>query len=103
MLKRVKFGGGEDVKAGFYWNLREWEANIIPREGGVLKGGEEARYLRVPLPVLLFAAPVMGAAYAMFLPFIGFAMVAMYLAGRLKAIFTTTPPAREAANTKKAA
>jgi hypothetical protein len=35
----------------------------------------------------------MGAAYAMFLPFIGFAMVAMFLTGRLKALFTTTPPA----------
>jgi hypothetical protein len=97
MLKRFRYAGGDVVKAGFYWNLREWEANIIPREGGVLKGAEEARYARVPLPVLLVVAPLMGAAYAMFLPFIGFAMVAMFLAGRLKALFTTTPPADAAA------
>lgn len=93
MLKRFRFAGGEQVKAGFYWNLREWEANIIPREGGVLAAKDDARYVRVPLPVLLFIAPLMGAAYAMFLPFIGFAMVAMYLAGLVKALFRTTPPA----------
>ena len=93
MLKRLRFAGGEQVKAGFYWNLREWEANIIPREGGVLAAKDDARYVRVPLPVLLFIAPLMGAAYAMFLPFIGFAMVAMYLAGLVKGLFRTRPPA----------
>lgn len=102
MLKRIRFAGGEQVKPGFYWNLREWEASVIPREGGVLKGAEEARYVRVPLPVLLFVAPLMGAAYAMFLPFIGFAMVAMYLVGLVKRLFTTTPPAQEADHTRAA-
>lgn len=103
MLKRLRYAGGEQVKAGFYWNLREWEAQIVPAAGGPLKGDVEARYLRVPLLMLLFVAPLMGAAYAMFLPFIGFAMVAMYLVGRLKALFTTTPPAKEAANHERAA
>lgn len=103
MLKRYRFSGGEHVKAGFYWNLREWEANIIPREGGLLKGGQDSQYARIPLPILLFVAPLMGAAYAMFLPFIGFAMVAMYLVGLLKRSFTTTPPAKEATDHKQAA
>ncbi len=103
MLKRFRFAGGEHVKAGFYWNLREWEANIVPREGGILTAKDDARYVRVPLPVLLVVAPVMGAAYAMFLPFIGFAMVAMYLAGLVKRLFTTTPPAKEAADQTRAA
>ena len=103
MLKRLRYTGGEAVKAGFYWNLREWEANVIPREGGPLKGSADARYVRVPLPVLLVLAPIMGAAYAMFLPFIGFAMLAAFLAGRLKALFTTTPPAEAAGSGKRAA
>jgi hypothetical protein len=34
--------------------------------------------------------------YAFSLPFIGFAMVLMYLAGRLRSLFSTTPPASEA-------
>ena len=102
MLKRLRFVGGEIVKAGFYWNVREWEAQVVPREGGPLKGGPDERYLRVPLPLLLLLAPLMGAAYAMFLPFIGFAMLAAFLVGRLKTLFRTTPPA-EAPGGRRAA
>lgn len=45
---------------------------------------------------LLVLAPLMGAAYAFFLPFIGFAMLVMFLAGKLRAMFSTTPPAADA-------
>lgn len=90
--------GGEAVKFGFYWNVAEWEAQIVPAGGGTLKGGETAKYVRLPLVALLIVAPLMGAAYAMFLPFIGFAMLAMFLMGRLKAPETRMdPPAAEAA------
>ena len=43
----------------------------------------------------IYSGPVaiMGAAYAMFLPFIGIAMVVMYLMGRLRAPRLSTPPA----------
>ena len=85
--------GGEKVGAGFYWNVRELEAEIVPPGGGVLKGTGEDAYVRLPLLVVLIVAPIMGAVYAFFLPFIGFAMVLMYLAGRLRRLFTTTPPA----------
>jgi hypothetical protein len=90
MLK--KYTGGEVVKAGFYWNLREWDAHIAPREGGPLPGGPEAKYIRMPLLALLVVAPTMGAVYAFFLPFIGFAMLAGYLTGRLRRPASTTPP-----------
>ncbi len=102
MLTRLRFAGGEIVKAGFYWNLREWEAQVVPREGGPLKGGRDDRYMRAPLPLLLFLAPLMGAAYAMFLPFIGFAMLVAFVAGRVKTLFRTTPPA-EAPGGRRAA
>jgi hypothetical protein len=91
-----KFSGGDSVRFGFYWNLREWSAQIVPKEGGVLEGTNSVVYLRLPLLALLVLAPLMGAVYAFFLPFIGFAMVLMYLAGRLRSLVTTTPPASEA-------
>jgi hypothetical protein len=91
----LKGKGGDRVPAGFYWNAREWEAQVVPREGAVLNGGGETMYVRLPLWALLVLAPLMGAAFAMFLPFIGFAMVLMYLAGRLRRMFSTTPPAAE--------
>ena len=37
------------------------------------------RYLKVPVIALLVLAPLMGAVYAMFLPFIGFAMLFTFL------------------------
>ena len=71
--------GGEHVRFGFYWNLAEWEAQIVPAAGGDLKGTTDDKYIRLPLLALLVIAPLMGAAYAFFLPFIGFAMLAYYI------------------------
>lgn len=74
----LRHQGGEQVKAGFYFNAQSWEITTLSGQGGVLAGTTDTRFLRLPLPVLLVAAPLMGAAFAMFLPFIGFAMVADY-------------------------
>jgi len=91
-----KHKGGDQVTFGFYWNRTEWEAQIVPAGGGVLKGDAEVRYLRMPALALLVVMPLMGAAYAMFLPFIGIAMFVGFLFGRLRAALTgTTPPAVE--------
>jgi hypothetical protein len=94
----TKYMGGEHVKAGFYWNFAEWNAHIAPPEGGPLPGKPDAAYVRLPLLAVLVLAPAMGALYAFFLPFIGFAMLVAYLAGRLRRP-ATTPPAVEAAGT----
>ena len=72
------YKGGETVKAGFYWNRGKWGAEIVPPEGGALPGNEETIYNRIAWPVLLVAAPVMGGAFAMFLPFIGVAMLVQF-------------------------
>lgn len=88
-----KFSGGDNVRFGFYWNVKEWEAQIVPKEGGELKGSRGLSYVRLPLVAILMLAPLMGALYAFFLPFIGIAMVLMFLAGKLRGLFRTTPPA----------
>ena len=89
----LKHKGGDTVKAGFYWHVREWAATIVPPEGGPLPGDDNELYVRMPLPVLLVLAPAMGAIFAIFLPFIGLAMLATFLTGRMKK--THTPPAVE--------
>jgi hypothetical protein len=76
MAKRI---GGTAAKSGFYWNLAKWEMTVVPKQGGVLPGGGGDTYLKVPVLGLLVLAPMMGAAYAMFLPFIGFAMLFTFL------------------------
>jgi hypothetical protein len=97
MTKRT---GGTPAKNGFYWNLGKWEMTMVPKQGGILPGGAGDRYLKVPVLALLVAAPLMGAAYAMFLPFIGFAMLFTFLgkkalamgrSGAVDAAATMTP------------
>ena len=72
--------GGTAAKSGFYWNLGKWEMAMIPKQGGILPGDAGEKYLRVPVVALLVLAPMMGAIYAMFLPFIGFALLFTFLA-----------------------
>ena len=74
----TKYNGGDTVKAGFYWNRGAWGVELIPAAGGTLPGAAETRYLRVPWPILLVIAPVMGCAFAMFLPFIGIEMLVQF-------------------------
>ena len=69
-----RYLGGTKVQGGYYWHVGTWEIATVRGETGTLPGGPQDRYLHAPLPVLFVAAPVMGAAFAMFLPFIGFAM-----------------------------
>jgi len=76
----TKYTAGDTVKAGFYWNRGEWGAEIVPAGGGALPGTAGDVYYRIGWPVLLVAAPLMGGAFAMFLPFIGIAFLVRYAA-----------------------
>jgi hypothetical protein len=60
--------GGMAVRTGFYWNLRGWQLLTVPKQGGLLPGGIDDRYVRVPVLLMLL------------LPFIGFAMLASFVA-----------------------
>jgi len=84
MASRV---GGTTVKAGFYWNPKEWAIVTIEGPGGNLPGTPADRYMRIPVLAMLLAAPVMGGLFVMFLPLIGFALVLQHLA-RLTATAT---------------
>ena len=54
------YTGGDTVKAGFYWNRAQFGAEIVPAAGAALAGAPDVVYYRLPWPVLLVAAPVMG-------------------------------------------
>ncbi len=69
--------GGTKVPAGFYFNKSNWEiVTVSGKKGGVLPGDAEAGYLKIPAVAMLAAAPVLGAAFVIFLPVIGFALLA---------------------------
>ena len=73
MLK-IRHIGGERGGRGNYWNFSTGERVSIETEG-VLAGDESQRYYRLSPAAILLAGPIIGLAYAAFLPFIGIAMI----------------------------
>jgi hypothetical protein len=78
-----RYRGSSKVKAGFYWSPQRWEIYPMPGHGGILPGAGDTHYYRVPMLLMLFGAPLLGLAYVIFLPFIGFAMVFSFLGQKL--------------------
>lgn len=89
--------GGTKVGPGFYWRREAWEIVPVSAPGGLLPGGHEERYVRVPALAMLALAPVMGGAFAVFLPFIGFAMVMREVGRRVAKAFRARKPVEAAA------
>lgn len=68
----TKIASGTRVEKGYYFNLNTWSLLPVAADGAALPGGAGERYLRVPLLLAFAVAPLMGAAFLMFLPFVGF-------------------------------
>jgi len=66
--------GGEMAGKGNYWNFSTGE-RIHIEDKGVLPGDRSQAYYSARPAVVLLAGPVLGLAYAAFLPFIGIAML----------------------------
>jgi hypothetical protein len=78
----LKKTGGETVGTGTYWNFATGErVNIEGR--GVLPGDASQSYYKFRSAVILLAGPILGLVYAVFLPFIGIAMLATVLSKKL--------------------
>jgi hypothetical protein len=91
-MKALK--GGRKVAPGFYWNTSEWELVAVSANDPRLPGGEDAVYRRVPTMGVLALAPMMGALFVVFLPFVGFAMVLDQGGRRLVQLVRGTAAAR---------
>lgn len=71
----TKLSGGTQVKSGYFWHLEHWSIEPVRQDGQALPGSARDQYLRVPTAAAMVLAPLMGAAFVMFMPFI-----AIYLA-----------------------
>jgi hypothetical protein len=68
--------GGNKVDGGFYLNRKTWDLVTVNGKKGVLPGKANDLYLKVPTLAMLAAAPLLGATFVIFLPFVGFALFA---------------------------
>ncbi len=73
-MLRLKHIGGEKVKGGNYWSFSTGERVTI-EAGGILPGDSSATYYKAHPAIILLAGPVLGLVYAVFLPFIGIAVL----------------------------
>jgi hypothetical protein len=76
------YTGTQNVDPGLYYAVRPFKLTSVDQRGP-LPGAEDRRYHRVPMILMLAAAPLLGLAFVIFLPFIGFAMVAWLLGGKV--------------------
>ncbi len=53
---------------GIYLRRKGWELVEVAEEGGRLPGGEDVRYYRLPLLLVLLLGPFAGLAFILFLP-----------------------------------
>ena len=90
----TRYRGNEMVEPGLYINVRGYSIESIDR-ATALPGTSETVYRRVPILAMFAVAPLLGLAFVVFLPFIGFAMVGKLLAG--KALELTVETGRAAA------
>jgi hypothetical protein len=70
----LKHNAGTRVGKGAYWNFSTGDRIDISTEG-VLPGGRNDVYYRLPASGIVALGPVLGLLYAAFLPFIGIAML----------------------------
>ncbi len=82
----ARHAGGSPAMSGYYWNARKWSITPIPRTGAFLPGGPEDRYVKVPAAAVLVLMPLLGGLFVVFLPVIGFALVAYALARKVGAL-----------------
>jgi hypothetical protein len=73
-----RYSGSETVEPGLYFNLRQLSFKSVETTGK-LPGTAKDVYRRVPVLAMLLVGPVMGLAFVVFLPFIGFAMAGWLL------------------------
>ena len=99
MLKTFK--GGDNVKGGFYFNRRDWTMRVAPREGEVLPGSDTEVFYGFPTLAFLVAAPLLGFAFAMFLPFIGLALIAKVGLEKVGLVWTEGRAVEKAADAVK--
>lgn len=68
------YTGTQNVEPGLYYALKPFKLTSVD-ERGPLPGAESVTYHRVPMLLMLALSPLLGLAFVIFLPFIGFAMV----------------------------
>ena len=75
------YTANQNVDPGLYFNLTRFHVESVDRVGPLPRTDSDV-YRRVPMVVMLALAPLLGLAFVMSFPFLGFAMVGRLLAAK---------------------
>jgi hypothetical protein len=78
----MAIASGTLVRSGTYFNSTRFSFAQV-KDGEALKGGAGDRWFRVPLPLAVVAAPILGGLFVVAFPVIGVAALAYGLARKL--------------------
>ena len=68
----TKLSAGMKASKGYWFSTKSWSLHPVSNDGEALPGAAGETYVRIPLLLAFAVAPLMGAAFLMFLPLIGF-------------------------------
>ncbi len=80
------YESGSAVRSGTYLDAASWRIAPVANDGDRLPGGR-GRWMRIPTAAALVLVPILGAAFLVFLPFIGFAVTLRALAAPVVKMF----------------
>ena len=83
----TKLNAGTPVKSGHYFSLKTWTIHPMEIDGEALPGEAGEQWLPLSLPLAVGLAPLLGAGFLMFMPAIGFYLVAKALARPVVTVF----------------
>lgn len=84
----TKLNAGTPVKSGHYFSLKSWTILPVEHDGELLPGAAGEQWVPMPLAVAVAAAPMLGAGFLMFMPFIGFYLTAKALTRPVVRLFS---------------
>jgi len=79
----TSYNGNSKVKSGYYFSTNSFAVEVVSEDGGTLPGPSTTHYVSVPFPLLFVVIPVVGLAFLMFLPLIGFALLGLAIVRRV--------------------
>ncbi len=83
------YQSGSAVRSGYYFNAARWHVEPIAEDGAKLPAGHGS-WFKVPTVVALALVPILGAAFLMFLPLIGFLMLFRAFGEKVVGVFRTS-------------
>ncbi len=83
------YDGGSAVRSGYYLDVSRLHVEPIAHDGNRLPEGS-GRWVRIPTAAALALVPLLGAAFVVFLPFVGIALTLRALAAPALNVFRTS-------------